>query len=79
MVMHKAKIILFPCKGYYFYATFYVITNLEFNIPVERNMKNIFRDLDKNHNNKIEPNELDESVEPSLKILNISTGITIAI
>ena len=63
----------------YFYATFYVITNLELNIPVERNMKKIFRDLDKNHNNKIEPNEIDESVEPSLKTLNISTGITIAI
>ena len=63
----------------YFYATLDVIINLEFNIPVERNMKNIFRDLDKNHNNKIEPNEIDESVEPSLKILNISTGITIAI
>ena len=63
----------------YFYAIFDVITNLEFNIPVERNMKNIFRDLDKNHNNKIEPNEIDESVEPSLKILNISIGITIAI
>ena len=63
----------------YFYATLDVIINLEFNIPVERNMKNIFRDLDKNHNNKIEPNEIDESVEPSLKILNISIGITIAI
>ena len=63
----------------YFYATIDVIINLEFNIPVERNMKNIFRDLDKNHNNKIEPNEIDESVEPSLKILNISIGITIAI
>ncbi len=63
----------------YIYATFDIITNLEFNIPVERNMKNIFRDLDKKHNNKIEQNEIDESVEPSLKILNISIGITNAI
>ena len=61
----------------YFYATLDVIINLEFNIPVERNMKNIFRDLDKNHNNKIEPNEIDESVEPCLKILNIKLNITI--
>ena len=58
---------------------FDVMIILEYRTVVEQNITSMFMSLDVNRNGKIEPNEIDESVEPSLKALNISTGITIAI
>ena len=47
---------------------FHIATNLEFNTDVT-DLARVFRSLDTNHNGEIEPNEIDESVESSLKQL----------
>ncbi len=60
---------------------FHVITNLKFYTDVtgrarfEQDMTGMFRSLDMYHNGKIEPNEIDESVETSLKQKNINLNM----
>ena len=55
---------------------FDVMIILEYRTVVEQNITSMFMSLDVNRNGKIEPNEIDESVEPSLKILNIKLNTT---
>ena len=46
---------------------FDVMIILEYLTGVEQNITSMFMSLDVNRNGKIEPNEIDESVEPYLK------------
>ena len=45
---------------------FDVMIILEYRTVVEQNITSMFMSLDVNRNGKIEPNEIDESVEPYL-------------
>ena len=52
---------------FYTMLLFDVMIILEYLTGVEQNITSMFMSLDVNRNGKIEPNEIDESVEPYLK------------